>query len=206
MVPEKSRGQLVSQMLLEVVSAVLAITTRRERSGIEARLRGLWYSLRFRTRRLRVGRNVQFVGTRNIRIADGVAFHGNAYVNAVGEPGSLTIGKSSHFDQFCVLYAQGGLSIGEKCAVASGVTIYSQTNQYRAEPSLSVVDQPVAYSRVSIGNDVWIGANAVILPGVTIGNHAIVAAGAVVRSDVPAGGIVAGVPAKQIGSREGRPA
>ncbi len=51
---------------------------------------------------------------------------------------------------------------------------------------------------MKIEDDVWIGANAVILPGVTIGQHAVVAAGAVVTTDVPENTIVAGVPAKII--------
>ena len=52
-----------------------------------------------------------------------------------------------------------------------------------------------------IGRDVWIGANAVILGGVTIGDGAVVAAGAVVTKDVEAGAIVAGVPAKVVKRR-----
>jgi acetyltransferase-like isoleucine patch superfamily enzyme len=51
---------------------------------------------------------------------------------------------------------------------------------------------------VVIGNDVWIGANVVVLPGVTIGSHCVVAAGAVVTKDVPDHTLVAGVPAKVI--------
>ncbi|MGI6222221.1 MAG: sugar O-acetyltransferase [Prevotella sp.] len=51
---------------------------------------------------------------------------------------------------------------------------------------------------VTIGDDVWIGGNAVILPGVTIGNNCVVAAGAVVTKDVPANSLVAGVPARII--------
>jgi acetyltransferase-like isoleucine patch superfamily enzyme len=49
---------------------------------------------------------------------------------------------------------------------------------------------------VVIGDDVWIGANAVILPGVTIGRHCVVAAGAVVTKDVPDNTVVGGIPAK----------
>ncbi len=49
-----------------------------------------------------------------------------------------------------------------------------------------------------IGDDIWIGANAVILPGVTIGSHSVVAAGSVVTKDVPPHSLVAGVPAKII--------
>lgn len=56
-----------------------------------------------------------------------------------------------------------------------------------------------AYSKpVTIGNDVWIGGNCTILPGVTIGNNVVVAAGAVVTKDVPDNCVVAGVPAKII--------
>ncbi|MBR1885984.1 MAG: sugar O-acetyltransferase [Schwartzia sp.] len=51
---------------------------------------------------------------------------------------------------------------------------------------------------VRIGNDVWIGGNATILPGVTIGNNVVIAAGAVVTKDVPDNTLVAGVPAKKI--------
>ena len=54
--------------------------------------------------------------------------------------------------------------------------------------------------RIKIGNEVFIGANATILPGVTIGDKAVIGAGSVVSQDVPAGSVVAGVPARVIGS------
>ena len=59
-------------------------------------------------------------------------------------------------------------------------------------------EQGVSTNSVVIGDDIWVGANAVILPGVTIGNHSVVAAGAVVTKDVPPHSLVAGVPAKII--------
>ncbi|MDO4565403.1 MAG: DapH/DapD/GlmU-related protein, partial [Clostridia bacterium] len=63
--------------------------------------------------------------------------------------------------------------------------------------------EKLAYSKpVTIGNDVWIGGNCTILPGVTIGNNVIVAAGAVVTKDVPDNCVVAGVPAKIIRNLE----
>jgi acetyltransferase-like isoleucine patch superfamily enzyme len=57
----------------------------------------------------------------------------------------------------------------------------------------------VRVAPVDIGDDVWIGRGALVLPGVTIGDGAVVAAGAVVTKDVPAGSVVAGVPAKVVG-------
>ena len=59
-------------------------------------------------------------------------------------------------------------------------------------------EQGITTKPIIIGDDVWIGANAVILPGVTIGKHCVVAAGAVVTKDVPDNTIVGGVPAKEI--------
>jgi len=69
------------------------------------------------------------------------------------------------------------------------------------EPGTPMQDQPSQSAPVIIGDDVWIGASAIVLPGVTVGDGAIVAAGAVVTEDVPAAAIVAGVPAKVVGER-----
>jgi acetyltransferase-like isoleucine patch superfamily enzyme len=63
----------------------------------------------------------------------------------------------------------------------------------------------VVYKPVAIGDDVWIGAGAVILPGVQIGDHAVIGSCALVRKDVAPWSIVGGVPAKVIGDRRPRP-
>jgi acetyltransferase-like isoleucine patch superfamily enzyme len=57
-------------------------------------------------------------------------------------------------------------------------------------------------ARVDIGHDVWIGAHAVIFPGVTIGPHAVIGAGSLVREDVPANAVVAGAPARPIRTKQ----
>ena len=71
-------------------------------------------------------------------------------------------------------------------------------NHNFAEKDLRIDEQGVSTNPVTIGDDIWIGANAVILPGVHIGSHCVVAAGAVVTKDVPPHSLVAGVPAKVI--------
>jgi len=91
----------------------------------------------------------------------------------------------------------GPVTIGHHVNLAQGITVTALNHNF-ADITRRIDQQGVATSPVVIGNDVWIGANAVILPGVTIGSHAVVAAGAVVTKDVPGNCIVAGVPAKII--------
>lgn len=186
--------------MLKMVAVGIARLTGKEPWGVEARLRGLGYRDCAKGR-VSIGRNVVVIGRRSVELGDRVTLYGNAYLNAVGPGGRISIGTHSQIDQFCVLYGQGGLTIGEHCAIASGVKIYTQTNQYRSAPEKLILDQPVVYAPVRIGRDVWIGANAVVLPGVSIGDHAVVGAGAVVRRDVGEGEIVAGVPARVVGNR-----
>ena len=91
----------------------------------------------------------------------------------------------------------GPVTIGNHVNLAQGVTVTAINHNF-TEKDLRIDEQGVSTSPVTIGDDIWIGANAVILPGVTIGNHTVVAAGAVVTKDVPPHTLVAGVPAKII--------
>ncbi len=68
-------------------------------------------------------------------------------------------------------------------------------NHNISDSTLRFDEQGITTKPIVIEDDVWIGANAVILPGVKIGRHSVVAAGAVVNKDVPSGTLVAGVPA-----------
>ena len=91
----------------------------------------------------------------------------------------------------------GPVTIGSHVNLAQGITVTALNHNF--ENSKKRIDeQGVSTSAVVIEDDIWIGANAVILPGVTIGHHTVVAAGAVVTKDVPPHSLVAGVPAKVI--------
>ena len=91
----------------------------------------------------------------------------------------------------------GPVTIGSHVNLAQGITVTALNHNF-ADKNKRIDEQGVSTKPVVIGDDVWIGANAVILPGVTIGKHAVVAAGAVVTTDVPENTVVGGVPAKVI--------
>lgn len=91
----------------------------------------------------------------------------------------------------------GPVTIGDHVNLAQGITITALNHNF-ADKSQRIDQQGISTNAITIGNDIWIGANAVVLPGVTIGDHSVVAAGAVVTKDVPPHSLVAGVPAKII--------
>lgn len=91
----------------------------------------------------------------------------------------------------------GPVEIGSHVNLAQGITVTALNHNFD-DTEKRIDEQGVSTNPVTIEDDVWIGANAVILPGVTIGNHCVVAAGAVVTKDVPPHSLVAGVPAKVI--------
>lgn len=91
----------------------------------------------------------------------------------------------------------GPVTIGDHVNLAQGITVTALNHNF-SDTTKRIDEQSISTKHVTIEDDVWIGANAVILPGVTIGQHAVVAAGAVVTTDVPANTVVGGVPARII--------
>jgi len=106
---------------------------------------------------------------------------------------NITVGKNVFFNTGCSFQDRGGINIGDGTMIGMNVTIATLNH------GLPLETRNVTYpSPVIIGDNVWIGSNATILPGVTIGDNSVVAAGAVVTKDVPANTVVAGVPAKEL--------
>lgn len=91
----------------------------------------------------------------------------------------------------------GPVTIGNHVNLAQGITVTALNHNFE-DSDKRIDEQGVSTTPVVIEDDIWIGANAVILPGVTIGNHSVVAAGAVVTKNVPPHSLVAGVPARII--------
>jgi maltose O-acetyltransferase len=108
-------------------------------------------------------------------------------------------GLYMNFD--CVILDVCEVRIGRSCFLAPGVHIYTATHPLDAALRCS---GPELGKPVRIGDRVWIGGRAVILPGVTIGDDVVIGAGSVVTRDVPAGMLVAGNPARVIRPIESR--
>jgi acetyltransferase-like isoleucine patch superfamily enzyme len=127
--------------------------------------------------------------------------------------GNVSIGKYTYVSSYADIRGIGSAAcIGNYCSVARGVKIMS-SGQVHSLDSIStfpfyLIDRALDRADfmrhrgdVIIGNDVWIGADAIIMPGVKVGDGAVIGAGAVVTKDVEPFQIVAGVPAKPVRKR-----
>jgi len=112
------------------------------------------------------------------------------------QPKNIKIGRDTIIGDNCFLDGRALLSIGNHVAIASQVLIYNSQHNIDAE-DFKAIEKPV-----EIEDYVFIGARAIILPGVKIGKGAVVASGAVVTKDVPPMMVVGGVPAKEIRKRK----
>lgn len=112
----------------------------------------------------------------------------------------MVCGSNIRFGRFSQVNCVGGLEIGSNVMMGPHVII-TTANHVFSNLNIPMRVQGLVNKKVIIGDDVWVGANVVILPGVTIGNGSIIAAGAVVSKDVSSQVIVGGVPAREIKRR-----
>ncbi|HAH21784.1 MAG TPA: transferase [Candidatus Omnitrophica bacterium] len=122
-----------------------------------------------------------------------------AFSSGLKEKGGIFIGNGCWVGIYAVLACGGAaITIGDYTLIGPNVTLVTGNHQFKAD--VLIAEQAYKQLPISIGSDCWIGANSVILGGVTIGDHSVVAAGAVVTKDVSARTIVGGVPARVIES------
>jgi len=113
---------------------------------------------------------------------------------------NFSIGNNSGLGGDSHIFAIDKVEIGDNVLIGPQLMIF--TSNHLIKKNALIIEQGVECAPVTIGNDVWIGARVIILPGVTIGEGAVIGAGAVVTNDVKPYTIVGGVPATKIGERK----
>lgn len=119
----------------------------------------------------------------------------------IDSPEKMKIGDGVFIGRNCSINATGGLQLGNCCVLASNTAILTEDHHYRGAESIPYGEARIL-KPVVIGDCVWVGMKASILPGVTIGEGAIVGLGAVVAKDVPSCAIVVGNPARIVKYRD----
>ena len=126
--------------------------------------------------------------------AEGTALYHGCYI--LNNHGSFSMGSRSHLGACCYVNVNyGKVSIGADVAVGPGCLIIVSSNHYEA--GRKVTDLRITED-ITIGNNVFIGANCVVLPGAVIGDNTVIAAGAVVKGELEPNAIYGGVPCQKI--------
>ena len=105
----------------------------------------------------------------------------------------IKVGKNFFADYHCTILDNGGVEIGDNVMFAPNVSLYTVGHPLDSALRQQAWEQA---QPIKIGNDVWLGGNVVVLPGVTIGDNVVVGAGAVVTKDIPANSLAAGNPCR----------
>lgn len=120
-------------------------------------------------------------------------------------PETVSIGSHCRLAQGAYIGGAGGVTIGDWVGFGPDVKIWSSNHRFE-DPDRPCLLQGDDHKPVIIEDDVWLGANVFVAPGVTIGKGAIVAAGAVVNKSIPPYAQVAGNPGRVVGWRRTPPA
>lgn len=139
--------------------------------------------------------------SKDLGFGEKTSIYHNSYVY-----GDVAVGANTWIGPYTLLDGSGGLSIGDFCSISTGVQIYTHDT---VKWALSGGAENYEYAPVSIGNCVYVGAQSVIVKGVTIGEHTVIGACSFVNRDIPPNSIAVGTPCKPVGRVElaenGRP-
>jgi len=148
-----------------------------------------------------IGIGVEILGGNNICTGDNISIMKYTSLYAQGNA-TIKMGNNVSINSNTCIGADGGeIIIGNNVLIAQNVVLRAADHEFKSI-KIPIKEQGHIGGKIIIGDDCWIGANAVITRNVTIGSHSIVAAGAVVTKNVDPFSIVAGVPAKLLKKRE----
>jgi|AntAceMinimDraft_17_1070374.scaffolds.fasta_scaffold17266_3 galactoside O-acetyltransferase len=173
-------------------------------------------------RKCLVEKNIRFFNSARLLIGDRVFLGESGLFDVGGSADKITIGSDSHIARSVTIRTQlGEVAIGEKVNIGANSFIYgygdieigdntliaNQVEIIGGDHTFDDVTRPMRFqgrssSRIVIGEDVWIGTQAIIVGGVTIGKGAVIGAGAVVNRDIEEYAVAVGVPARVVRSRK----
>lgn len=176
-----------------------------ETRNIHPRLRWMYWRNALLSRHSASVRRAQLMRNAGFPIGNGTVVHGMpritgspAGVHGAGDPGlfgHLAVGRDCVLDPGTVFDLEQRITIGDNVMIGPQVMILTSTHELGPREHRA---GPLTRSPVTIGDGAWIGARAVLLPGVTIGNGAVVDAGSVVNKDVPPDARFGGIPARKL--------
>ena len=139
-----------------------------------------------------------------IAIEDGATIDSFVKIKPAGGSGDVRIGAHTTINSGVVIYTGNGVDIGRYCAIAANCPFAPVTHEIR-DRDRRIVEQGFMPSRggILVEDDVWIGANAVLLDGAVLRKGCVVGASALVRGEIPAYAICTGNPARVVGYRGG---
>ena len=185
--PSASGNSGRSAVVAQIARCLMQLLPRRVVADV-------WSFTRHRSGRLvRYARPAMLVRL-GARVGQDVSVAADAHLLHIS---GLTLGSRVNIHEMCYIDAAGGISIGDQVMIAHGASILSASHRVD-DPEKAFIDQGYAFSRTTIGNDVWVGAKATIVGGVTIGNHVVIGANSVVTRDLPDGVVAVGSPARVI--------
>lgn len=166
------------------------------------RLRAAWWRMRGANlgRKSRIGSGCKIVRPWRLTTGERLQLEHKAYIKIVSEVASVQLGSEVFIGFGAELDISDSLQLGNHVLLAPGCFITDHNHRHGVHDRIAA--QGCKSSPVVIEDDVWLGANAVVLPGIRIGRGAIVGANAVVTHDVEPMAIVAGAPARVIGRRD----
>ena len=157
-------------------------------------------------RAVSVSRHALLFGPENITIGDFSRI--DAYSILSAGRAEIVIGRHVHVGAYCALLGQAGVSVGDYASLSPRCLLISSNDdfsgEYLAGPTLPGAVRDVHNAHVTVERYAMLGAGSIVLPGITVGVSAAVGAMSLVKQDVAAFEMVAGVPAVRIGARSAR--